>query len=201
MYTIQTIFPKFYREEGDIRWSQLEMASRGARFFTDDASMGNKETPLYGGPAPKTRDDIKRIIADLNYSEGRAAYFSSYGVNYTGRVYSDPRTLVVLDNRAKNKSHSSQESDEYFSLYNSLPNDWWGSCGFVSTGNVDKLGVLLENIPDVVPMAYTEGAKAKLKYLGIDYAEIPTPPSTTDPSYGVILREKANRLDYDLSQK
>lgn len=175
------------------RWSQLYFASKGARMYSDKLSA---ESPLYAGKSLSTEDDIVHALKDLQYAQGRAAYFESYGVNYVGRSYSDPRNIIVVDNKAGNKALSPVLSEEYATLYETLPEDWWQSCGFVSTGNVDKLSSFLEDLPDTIKMGYSTGALAKLKYSGVDYAVLPVPEKTT--SYGILVREKANRLSYEL---
>lgn len=180
------------------RWAELFYASKGARMYHD---MVGGISPIYAGMVPKSSEDIKRLIADAKYSANRARYFESFGVNYIGRTHSDPRNIFVLDNKGKNKSHSSLVAPDLGHLYNSLPFEWWPSCGFVSTGNVTKLGDFLEAVPGAIPLAYSQGALAKLDHLGVDYATAALPPVEDSPQYGVVIRELANRLSYDLSLK
>ena len=110
----------------------------------------------------------------------------------------DPRNIFVLDNKKGNPLHDPAKDDTLKALYDSLPDDWWGSCGFVSTSNIDKLEAFFEAFPDTIPLAYTTGAFSKLKYLGKEYVDMPVPNGT--PQYGITARESANRLSYKLSE-
>jgi hypothetical protein len=104
----------------------------------------------------------------------------------------------VLDNKKGNPLHDPSKDDTLKALYASLPDDWWGSCAFVSTSNVDKLGGFLDSFQgDVIPIAFTTGAYGKLRYLGLDYVDSGVPSLTED--YGVRVRDAANRLSYKLS--
>lgn len=182
-----------HRDENGVhtRWENLYSASKGGRLFSDTADQDN---PLFAGPVPITEIQIRRTIAEATYAKGRAEYFSSFGVNYVGRVSSDPRTLVVLDNKGKNKVHSSKLDSSLECLYNSLPTDWWGSAGFVSTGNVDRLKNFVEELYATTALAYSDGGIAKLKHLDVVHATIPKPPSQVSLDYGIKIREVANRL-------
>lgn len=177
--------------DGHERWQSLYYASKGGRLFSDVPIPDN---PLYVGAVPSTDLQIRRTIAEAAYSKGRAEYFASFGVNYVGRTNSDPRTLIVLDNKGKNKTHSSELDASLGNLYGSLPSDWWGSAGFVSTGNIDNLKNFVEELYATTLLAYSDGSRAKLKHLDAVHATIPAPPSQVSPDYGIKLREVANRL-------
>lgn len=175
------------------RWSQLILARQGVRIYTDSLS---DESPLYAGPVPEA-DKIRKISVEGAFAEGRAGLFDSYGVNYIGRTKLNPRNIFVLDNKKGNPLHDPSKDTLLEALYASLPDDWWGSCGFVSTGNIDKLEAFFEAFPDVIPLAFTTGAFSKLKYLGLDYVTVGEPRNT--PEYGIEVRNSSNRLSYELS--
>jgi hypothetical protein len=120
-------------------------------------------------------------------------------VNYVGRANLDPRNIFVLDNKKGNPLHDPSKDATLEALYASLPDDWWGSCGFVSTGNVDKLEAFFDALPETIPLAYTTGAFSKLRYFGREYVDLTVPDGTE--AYGIKLRDRANRLSYDLSFK
>lgn len=183
------------RPEHRSRWSQLRLATLGARVFSD---IFDKESPLYAGPIPEA-DKIRKISVDAAIAETRAVHFASSGVNYLGRTKLSPRNIFVLDNKKGNPLHDPSKDQLLEALYGSLPDDWWGSCGFVSSGNADKLGAFLDDFQgDVIPLAWTTGAFSKLKYLGLDFVEMAVPDGT--PAYGVTAREASNRLSYKLSE-
>lgn len=175
------------------RWQQLVLARLGGRVWTDKLT---KDSPVYAGPVPDA-SQIRKISVDGHNAETRSGHFDTYGVNYVGRTKLDPRNIFVLDNKKGNPLHDPSKDPLLEALYGSLPEDWWGSCGFVSTGNVDKLEEFFLAQPEVIPIAWTTGATAKLKFYGLDYVWVGAPTGT--PDYGIAVRDKANRLSYELS--
>lgn len=176
------------------RWEQLVWATLGVRVFTDKLTA---DSPIYAGPVP-SEDKVRRAIVDATNAETRAVHLGSFGVNYVGRTKLNPRNIFVLDNKKGNPLHDPSKDAVLEALYGSLPDDWWGSCGFVSSGNPDKLGAFLDEFQgDVIPLAFTTGGYSKLKYLGLDYVDTGIPRNTE--AFGVKVRDQANRLSYDLS--
>ena len=177
------------------RWEQLVFASYGARVWTDKL---DEDSPIYAGSVPDS-EKIRKIAVDAQNAETRFAYFNEFGVNYIGRTKLNPRNIFVLDNKKGNALHNPSKDTSLEALYASLPDDWWGSCGFVSSGNVDKLGAFLDEFQgDTIPLAFSTGAFSKLKYLGLDYVDTGAPQNTSE--FGVGIRDRANRLSYKLSQ-
>jgi hypothetical protein len=177
------------------RWREMVYASMGVRVFSD---RENKDSPLYAGSVPKTRSDYDKIIASARFADQRASYFREFNVNYIGRTNLSPRNIIVLDNKKGNPLHSPYVDESLTPLYENMESDWWGSCGIVSSGNVDRLGAFFDEfIDEVIPLGFTEGSHAKLKSFGVDFAKIPAP--VDDPKWGIQVREIANRLSYDLS--
>lgn len=180
------------------RWGHLCLAALGARLYSNrvDENHWAFNSPLFAGPIPP-EDKTRKVAVDGAFAEGRAGYFQQFGVNYIGRTNVDPQNIFVLDNKKGNPRHSPAVDTTLEALYDSLPDDWWHLCGFVSTNNITKLEAFLEAVPSVIPIAYTTGGMAKMKSLGFDYVEASTPTPT--PDYGIRVRDAANRLSYKLS--
>jgi hypothetical protein len=176
------------------RWQQLRFASLGARAFSDTL---DKESPIYASVVPKEASKLRKILVEATNAENRAGFFKEFGVNYTGRTHLSPRNIFVLDNKGKNPLHDPAKDPLLDALYEALPEDWWGSCGFVSAGNITKLEAFLESIPDTIPLTWTTGGISKLKFFGLEYAHVGEPRKTEE--YGRTVRETANRLSYRLS--
>ena len=177
------------------RWDQLVWASRGVRAFSNDF---DEDSPIYAGMVPAV-DKIRKAAVDATNAATRAGHFADFGVNYIGRTNLDPRNIFVLDNKKGNPLHDPSKDATLEALYGSLPADWWGSCGFVSTSNVDRLEAFLESFHgDVIPLAFTTGAFSKLKSFGLEYVQV-APPVASE-KYGVQIRDLANRKSYDLAQ-
>lgn len=174
------------------RWITLRLAALGARLYSDTPDKSN---PIYAGKLPKTDDDIRRLILDAKFAEGRAAYFKSFGVNYIGRANLTPKTIIVLDNKKGDPLHSPVENQTLADLYTSMPDDWWGTAALVSSGNLNKLkDFFTEALEETVPLAYTDAAKAKLRAMELEYAEVGEPQPTLQ--YGVTLRQAASKYSW-----
>lgn len=178
------------------RWEQLVLASLGARVYTSKKEYTH--SPLLAGTVPPV-DKLRKISVDGLNSDRRALAFAEFGVNYVGRTKLDPRDIFVLDNKKGNPLHDPSKDPTLAALYESLPNDWWATCGFISSGNPDKLKAFFEDQEDVIPITWTEGGKAKLKYCEREFVSIREPDGTTE--YGIEVRNEANRLSYNLSFK
>jgi hypothetical protein len=177
------------------RWQQLILASKGVRLFSNDF---DEDSPIYAGMVPAP-EKIRRAAVDAANAETRAGHMAQYGVNYVGRTKLSPRNVFILDNKKGNPLHDPSKDATLEALYASLPADWWGSCGFVSSGNINKLQAFLESddMLSVIPIGYTTGAFSKLKFMGLEHVEALVPNGT--PEYGIRLRDDANRLSYKLS--
>lgn len=184
-----------HMEQGTARWTEMVWASKGVRVFSDH---GDNNSPLYAGKLPRVKTDFDKLIAGAKFADGRASYFREFNVNYIGRTNLSPRNVILLDNKKGNALHSPLMDESLLPLYQHMEDDWWGSCGIVSSGNVDRLEKFFDEfIDETVPLGYTTGAFAKLKFFGLDYAQLPVPRD--DPKWGIEVREIANRLSYKLS--
>lgn len=171
------------------RWDQLVLAKLGGRVWTDKL---DKNSPVYAGPVPVDSDKIRKISVDGFNAETRAGHFAKFGVNYIGRTKVDPKCIFVLDNKKDNPLQDPSKDPRLETLYAALPEDWWGSVGFVSTSTTKKLEKFFDDQPMAVPIAWTSRSVTKLKALGLDFALIDAP--STDPDYGILVRDKANLI-------
>lgn len=179
------------------RWFHLFLASRGARIWTEDDVK--TVAPTHAGTIVRTEAGINKIIIDAVYAENRAKLFQSYGVNYIGRTYGDPRTAVLVDYK-RDKTHNPTNDPQMKALLTSLPEDkWvseephdWGTFAIVSTSNPDRLAEFMDLLSETDILAYSTGAVAKMKYIGRDYGHIAAPRS--DKKYGLEIRETASRM-------
>lgn len=184
-----------YNDSAFGRWTQLVLAGEGARLWSNNP---NKNSPIYAGPLPATGKEADLVIADLVYTKQQLDFYKSFGVVYIGRVEVDPRSLLVIDHKKAKERHDVHLSEPLGALLSASPADWWGSVGVVSAGSVEKLQAFMSAIPDVVPIVYTEGAAAKLRYLDIDHVRLDEPKHLEDGSadlkYGRNMRGLANSL-------
>lgn len=179
------------------RWSNLYLASLGARLYSNhvDEDHWMSDSPIFAGPIP-AEDKTRKVAVDGAFAEGRASYFREFGVNYIGRTNVDPQNIFVLDNKKGNPTHDPEMDATLEALYASLPDEWWKLCGFVSTGNINKLEAFFEAVPSI-PIAFTTGSKSKINFFGFEYVDAISANPT--PAYGVQTRDAANRLSYKLS--
>lgn len=187
-----------YDESPEGRWTQLVLASQGTRLWSNTA---NSNSPLYAGKLPEEGDDrvMKLVILDLAYAKQSFDFFKKFGVTYIGRINVDPRDIIVVDHKKAADRHDVVLSEDIKNLLASAPATWWGAVGIVSAGNPDKLDAFINTLMDVVPIVFTTGAAAKLKYAGREYVHLGKP--TADPRYGIDMREAAYRLSNKLAQQ
>lgn len=176
------------------RWRQLVWASAGARVFSDTF---DSTSPLYAGTVPEG-DKIRKVTVDAQVADTRSELFLNLSVDYIGRTKVDPRNVFVVDFDDSNPLMDPVLNPELGKLYDSLPDDWWVSCGFVAAQTADDLERFFETVPTPIPLAYTNGARAKLKFIGLDFVDVNRPDGTE--RYGIDIRDRANRLSYELSE-
>lgn len=176
------------------RWRQLVWASAGARVFSNTF---NPESPIYAGPLPEA-DKIRKVSVDAMVADTRSELFLNLSVDYIGRTKVDPRNIFVLDFDDANPLMDPVLNPELARLYDSLPEDWWVSCGFVAAQTADDLEKFFDTIPTPIPLAYTNSARSKLKFIGLDFVDVNRPDGTE--KYGIDIRDRANRLSYELSE-
>lgn len=181
-----------YDDTATGRWNQLVLAGQGSRLWSDKE---NKNSPLYAGPLPKNSKEADLVVADLLYTQSRLDRFLSYRVTYIGRVALDPRNILVIDHKKASERQDVHLSEALSAVLSASPKDWWGSLGIASSGNADALEGFLSSMPDVIPLAYSEGASAKLRYANREFVSLEKPEPVL--TYGMNMRGSAN----DLSRK
>jgi hypothetical protein len=184
-----------YNDSALGRWTQLVLAGEGARLWSNTA---NKNSPLHAGALPSTGKGADLVIADLVYTKQQLDFFKGFGVVYIGRVEVDPRNLLIIDHKKASLRHDVHLSEPLSAFLSALPADWWGSLGVVSAGSVDKLQAFLEAMPDTVPLVYSTGAAAKLRFFGLDFVDLVEPKylegTKPDMKYGRDVRGRTNSL-------
>lgn len=178
----------------DERFSQLLQASLGVRYWGDHLP---KISPIYGGKLSEDPKVIEKAVIDGNYAQTRARWFADFGVKYIGPTFRDPKHLLVVDNKKGADSLSPANSVDIGNFLSAVPDDWWQSLGVVSSGNVDKLAEFLDYLDFAIPIAYTDGGRAKLRHIGREFVDVEAPRN--DSKYGIAVREVSNRLSYRLS--
>lgn len=189
---LYTSYPVTGDDVAKIRYFDLYMASLGGRYFGFDTY---KTFPTYAGPKLETREELKQAIVDALYARARSDLFNSFGVTYIGRVFSDPRNILLVDNRKGQHMHAPWNSEEMANFYSSLHDEWWHDLGIVSANNVTKLEAFLDQIDYSQPLAYTSGARSKLKFCARDYKDIIVPKEMNNSQYGINLREITRPVD------
>lgn len=181
------------------RWEQLVLAGQGARLYSNN---DYSHSPIYAGKLPKDGPAADLIAVDLNYSRKQRDYFNSFGVTYIGRTGVNPRTILVLDHKKPAERINVHLPESLSAILRDAPDDWWGTMGICSTGNVDSLEKLLNAIPDVIPMVISTGAATKVKFSGYDYVYLNEPkPGPRNPKNGYDMRGRANDLSRRLAME
>ncbi|QFG12226.1 Hypothetical Protein OBI_RACECAR_99 [Arthrobacter phage Racecar] len=181
------VYPKTAKR----RWIYLRHAALGTRLYSDTE---DKHNPIYAGKLPETDEEIRRLILDAKFAESRAEYFKSFGVNYIGRTNLTPRSIIVLDNKKNDPYHSPIDNETLDALYTSMPDDWWGSCGLVSSSSTKKLTKFMEALEETVPLAFSTRSITKLENMGLEYGKVGTPKPTQE--YGISLRQETTKFSW-----
>ena len=200
------------RTTAEDRIRQLALAAKGARHWSNDEMYKDcwpKHTnsgivappvqpllPTYAGQIFHGRD-AAFVLRDATWAENRAQFYASFGIEYVGATYSDPRYAILLDHKGKGSLVNAAARPDVAKLVEAMPEKWWPQCALISSGNIDKLGEFLNYMSDLVILTYSDSGEAKLKHLGVPYARIAAP--NDDPRYGDSVRAEGERLSYRLS--
>lgn len=175
------------------RWADLNFARLGGRLWTDEEEL---TTASYAGKL-STGNTAQQIVIDAAYAEGRAQFFDTLKVNYLGRVFVDPRTVVVLDNKLDNPELHPDKSEIVGNILASLPNsdvpeNSYSAIGLVTASSVKRLEKFLWFLSETNTLSVSKGASNRLEKLGRDYIQLPKP--TSHPDYGIELRNASTLL-------
>lgn len=177
-------YPQVTTDEAEDRHTALYLAGQGARYWGPSLDENH---PVYAGDLPETPEDLDAVVVDLNYSKARKDLIDSFGVQYTGRTYSSPKTLIILDAKRKINAHDPAENEALYHFLASVPEDFWQTAALVSSASQKKLEWFLAEHDQSIPVVTSTGTAAKLKFAGLDYVEASL-PSETSREYGVKLR-------------
>ena len=155
-----------------------KLASKGTILFSDREEDMN--SPMYVG---KLEDALGKSKSMVIYMEGRLAFFKNkLPVNYMGRVYDDPKNIIIGDS-------GSLPIYKYTEI---SPDNWWGSLGFLTEYEPKKLFTALEMfLPNSTPVAVTQKAYEALSVTKIDFVDAREYPLTVEG--GLMFREATTR--------
>lgn len=175
---------EFIPEETDeYRLIHHHIARDGAVYFTGKTFSPDTHPPAYVGDFREP----KRVVEAAKYAKMRSDMFKSLPVSYFGKTFTDPKNVLVIDNKGFSKN-----SDFIQSVLTNAPENWWSSLAFVSTSNVAHLDKLFEDtLYYSKPVALTPAALAKLKHVGVDFVDATM--FTPDARGGRLLREYTRR--------
>jgi hypothetical protein len=157
------------------RLTDLRMALAGVRFWHN--GFEDKLSPIYAGKP----SDAKAIVRDAIFAEGKAKYLQSFpGVEYFGRTYISPRTVLLVD---------SPEAVEL--VVKTLPAgdalSPWSNTALVFAKDLRSLRRFVDDHADSVNfLAYDRTNINRLKKIGIDFGVIEKPIDS--PYYGIKIR-------------
>jgi hypothetical protein len=160
-----------------------------------------EESLIFAGTARPNHDLIptyvQTIIDDAVWAEFRAESLNAHNVtSYIGETYSDPVTVLVVDNKAKNREFHPEKSDEAKILLSTLRDDFVQSLAIVSSVSQPALNGLLDRLSMSGVITYSETVSARLKAAGINHIKFDEP--SEDRGYPVkvyLAAEKAQDLD------
>lgn len=176
-----------------LRWAHLSGAAEGKRVYGPELEYLS-ESPMHGGDLT----DPEQILRDAAYVDGRAKYLHDLKVKYIGRTAVDPKNIVLLDHKGSDPLGFDAPNIAF--LVASLPEGDeltpWSNTAFVAVKNVDHLADLADFMPGANFVAFSESAKAKLRHIGRDFAEIEDPAdfSGAPLKYGIRMRAAASSL-------
>lgn len=173
-----------FDDSAESRMIQLGLASSGSIL------LSNKEipSPMYAGFLP---DSVSRVRVYLDYAKNRSEEFLNIGgLNYAGRTYQDPKSVILLDGKV-NKSEALK------TILDKAPKNWWWNVGFLNDPTDDALDKALNDrlyFTSVVCLNYS--SLSRLESLG--HSESALDGSffdPHDPHVAVKLRSLTSRTE------
>lgn len=163
------------------RLEHLREASNGSVLYSSNPE--SRHYPMYIGAYVST-DAIEPALSFIRSRlDSIPVGFLS---NFIGGIQAFPRDLIILANNKKTWE------EEVRSLLNVLPENFWGTVGFASVNNADKLSELYNDIFYYSTiLAGDESSKKKLDHVGVEYVDISSLSRDTDG--GLWVRELTRR--------
>lgn len=171
------------------RYMHMKNAYRGNVLIGDEDS--DKNSPMFVGTTIKTFEEVK---SSLDWSKNRAKFFSErFPAEILTRVYADPTNIIIGD----------PEGVDPRDFIDIFPDNWWGSCAYLTSYDPKKLFTILEMyLYYTKPIAVTDTAAETLSRIGLDFVD--AREYTLDRKGGLLFREYTRRnesFDFLLEEK
>jgi thymidylate kinase len=135
---------------------------------------------------------VEHILLDAEYAEFRAASFKGYGItSYIGMTYSDPQTVLVLDNKAKNVGFNPLKSEDAALVLDKLRYDFLKEVAVVSSVSQTALAELLERLSMSGVVVYSQTVSSRLELMSIPHVKVDEP--SDDRMYPVNFYQAAEK--------
>lgn len=129
---------------------------------------------------------VNHLIIDGKYAESQAKTIQALGVNYLGRSFIAPKTILVVENTKANKKFDPRINEDSQILLQNMFEDFWKTFAVVSSANLDRLEYFLtEYFWSANVVAYGETVKARLRLKNIPFGEIDKPYLSEKYSYQI----------------
>jgi gluconate kinase len=140
----------------------------------------SKESALFAGQIAPNLENVyelaEHLILDAEFAEMRAKTILNSGLtSYIGHTFSDPRTLLVVDNKGANKGFHPERSQDAKLVYNSLRDEFVKDFAVVSSRSKEKLQKFLSELYVTGIIAYDESVSKRLDEMGIKHVKFDAP--------------------------
>ena len=141
-----------------------------------------KESSLFAGNLVPNLDNVyelaEHLILDAEFAEMRAKGIRDIGLtSYIGHTFSDPRTLLVVDNKAINHGFHPEQSQDAKLVYESLRDEFVKDFAVVSSRSKTKLEKFLSQLYVTGIIAYDESVSKRLDEMEIKHVKFDAPDS------------------------
>lgn len=164
---------------GMSRYMHLKNAARGSILISDDPK--DKNSPMFAGTCIKTAMEVE---SSSNWALSRLDIFTGRLSNVLSRVYADPNNIIIGDPEGL-------DPKKYIDIF---PDNWWGSCSYLTEYDPKKLFTILEMyLYYTKPIAVTDKAYEALSRAGLDFVD--ARGYTLDRQGGLQFRESTRRSE------
>lgn len=148
----------------------------------DDFSERAKESALFAGEIAPNLDNVyelaEHLILDAEFAEMRSkGILDAKLTSYVGHTFSDPRTLLVVDNKVVNEGFHPETSQDAKIIYESLRDEFVKDFAVVSSRSKTKLQKFLSQLYVTGIIAYDESVSKRLDELEIKHVKFDAPDS------------------------